>query len=210
MKYSPLAVFLRNLLVRKHFWFSCCASCGEIKTPMGKRLCASLAADFPVDAVVAGHPDLPSRQKIRAANPWLRNVVVTGEALAEAPPDMSPALAHTLPGLAECFLAAGNAACLSTPLHVLDFFTPNAIPLIALSRLPEPGCFSAGESQALRDIPAAPDVYAHTGKNSELFLPLFRRMLEEGGGARSKDAHALYAAALAYWTYRRGRGILSQ
>ncbi|MDR1659738.1 MAG: hypothetical protein LBR94_05290 [Desulfovibrio sp.] len=207
MKYSPFSVFLRNLLVRKHFWFSCCASCGEIKTPLGKRLCASLTADFPVDAVVAGPLDEPSRQKIRAANPWLRNVIAAG-APAQAPPVILPALAHTLPGLAECFLTAKSATELAAPVHVLDFFTPNGIPFIALSRLPEPSRFSAEEPPAVGDVPSAPGLYAHTGENSELFAPVFRRMLEERGDG-PKDAHALYAAALAHWAYREGRGVLA-
>jgi hypothetical protein len=208
MKHSPLSVFIRNLLVRKHFWFSCCASCGEIKTPLGKRLCASLAADFPVDAVVAGPLDEAARREIRAANPWLRQVLAASEAPADVSQCMAPSLAHTIPGLAECFLGAGSAADLAVPGHVLDFFTPNGIPLIALSRLPEPGCFSAEEPPSFPAVSPAPGLYAHTAENSELFAPVFSRMLEEREDD-PRDAQALYAAVLAHWTYRRGRGVLA-
>jgi hypothetical protein len=207
MKYSPLSVFLRNLLVRKHFWFSCCASCGEIKTPLGNRLCASLAADFPVDALVlAASSEEATLRAIRKANPWLRKVSALAGAPAENLPDMQPDLVHTLPGLAGCFLMARSAADLTSPLHVLDFFTPNGLPLIALSRLEEPGFFSAKDPPQGSAVPAAPDLYAHSLENAELFLPLFRAIREDRG--ESEDPYALYAAALAHWAYREGRGVL--
>jgi hypothetical protein len=209
MQYSRLSVFLRNLLVRKHFWFSCCASCGEIKTPLGNRLCASLAVDFPVDAVVVGSLDEPARRKIRAENPWLRNVIAAG-AFADSPPELLPALAHTAPGLAACFLAAESAAELTSPLHALDFFTPNGLPLVALSRLRQPGHFCLEEAPSVSALPAVPGLYAHTVENARLFLPIFRGMLEKTGELRPQDARALYAAALAQWTFREGRGILSR
>jgi hypothetical protein len=281
MKYSPFSVFLRNLLVRKHFWFSCCASCGEIKTPLGKRLCASLTPEFPVDAVVAGALDPAARHAIRKANPWLRTVFTAAD-VPHAPQDRLPALAHTLPGIAECFLMAKDAAVLSSPLHVLDFFTPNGIPLIALSRLPEQRSRGAQEAAPETEAPEVPDVYAHTGENSRSFLDPFLELLEsvtgaaaprgtmggevsrsgtekkgasrpghhavadissdallracgakrdkadERGGGRAdaseeapavtrrphardavKDPRALYAAALARWAYREGKGILA-
>ncbi len=47
-----LAMFIREFLVKQHPYFSCCASCGEIKVPLANRLCTSLAISFPIDIVL--------------------------------------------------------------------------------------------------------------------------------------------------------------
>ena len=78
----PISIFLRNFLIKQHPYFSCCASCGEIQTPLGTRLCTSLSPSFSIDAVIipdssdAGVPD--AVQALRSQLPWLRNVIVVG------------------------------------------------------------------------------------------------------------------------------------
>ena len=76
----PISIFLRNFLIKQHPYFSCCASCGEIQTPLGTRLCTSLSPSFSIDAVIipdssnGGIPD--TIQALRGQLPWLRNVIV--------------------------------------------------------------------------------------------------------------------------------------
>jgi hypothetical protein len=75
----PISIFLRNFLVKQHPYFSCCASCGEIKTPLGKHLCTSLDIGFPVDAVITNqdgddHACLVLARKAERAMPWLRHI----------------------------------------------------------------------------------------------------------------------------------------
>jgi hypothetical protein len=75
----PISIFVRNFLVKQHPYFSCCASCGEIKTPLGKHLCTSLDIAFPVDAVIANqdgddHEGLVLARRTERAMPWLRHI----------------------------------------------------------------------------------------------------------------------------------------
>ncbi len=91
----PVSIFLRNFLVKQHPYFSCCASCGEIKTPLEGRLCASLSPNFSVDAVIlpplAEHPrvlpDLQATLKaalsIRNQAPWLGKILLIRPDAAE-------------------------------------------------------------------------------------------------------------------------------
>jgi hypothetical protein len=201
MKNTPLSVFLRNFLVRKHFWFSCCASCGEIKTPVGNRLCASLRPDFSVDAVIRqpGTPDGQALGRVKAYHPWLNNIFFAPETERPETLHETPGHAQCLP--AECFLVAENTDALCTPSITLDFFTPNGIPLIALSRLPDVGLFTAPETELCATLTRSalrePPVYANTRRNAADFLPVFRRMPD-----------VPYSAALAWWSYKQGRGVL--
>ncbi len=88
----PLAIILRNILLKRHAYFSCCASCGDIRTPVEHRLCASLSPEFPVDVVL-----LPGGQGIgadagldaslaavREYMPWVRRIWLPEEFLAKA------------------------------------------------------------------------------------------------------------------------------
>lgn len=153
----PISIFLRNALVKQHPYFSCCASCGEIKTPLGKRLCTSLTCSVQVDAVVlaADASEALLAATIRQLHQhcsWLRAVfLVTASGTAHALPSFSGELAPrsiteeafldalTVPeggdssaSLSECLLLLqpGGAPQQKSLPH--DFFTPNGLPLVRL------------------------------------------------------------------------------
>lgn len=48
----PFSILLRNTLIKQHPYFSCCASCGEIKIPLENRLCTSLSFPYSIDVVL--------------------------------------------------------------------------------------------------------------------------------------------------------------
>ena len=156
---------LRSLLVKLHPYFSCCASCGEIKIPLGGRLCTSLAPDFPVDGVLLGATAQES-EEVKRAMPWLRRVHTAPRA---APGGTLRAL-RILPNLAGNFFVAPVGAKLARIRHPLDLFTPNGIPLLAargVSSLPpaEAAFCAAMEERGLapaREASFASDVYALT------------------------------------------------
>ena len=78
----PLAIILRNILMKRHAYFACCASCGDIRTPVEHRLCASLSPDFSVDVVLLpsekeGHSDALCKATLGAVRkymPWTRRI----------------------------------------------------------------------------------------------------------------------------------------
>ena len=124
MQLLPLILSpVRSLLVKLHPYFSCCASCGEIKMPLNGRLCTSLSPDFPVDAVLPGGTEQEAA-KLRHAMPWLRRLHTVQNA--------SPSVLHTLPDLADNFFVTLAGANLPHIRHPLDLFTPNGIPLLAV------------------------------------------------------------------------------
>lgn len=127
---------LRSLLVKLHPYVSCCASCGEIKTPLQGRLCTSLKPAFPVDAVLFGPPP-DAAAAVRHALPWLRRV--HGR---DAVPAARAGLADLAgladdPGLAENFFFAFPHSRLERIGMILDLFTPNGMPLCVLRPAPE-------------------------------------------------------------------------
>ncbi|MDR2800612.1 MAG: Stealth CR1 domain-containing protein, partial [Desulfovibrio sp.] len=206
------SILLRNVLVKQHPWFSCCASCGEIKTPLGNRLCASLAPEFPVDAVLLDG-GAGAAQKLRRRAPWLRRVFAADEggpslpegrafspsslAAEQAVPDPErkappSALLHLLPDLADQYLVVRNPDLLPAEAGVPDFFTPNGIPLIHCKE-------DAGEVAAAF---AGHGCYAQTRRNSADFLPVLTQR-----GVTMDDA---YAAALFQWTYYCARAVLAR
>ena len=155
----PISILLRNTLIKQHPYFSCCASCGEIRTPLANRLCASLVPNFPVDGLLVQQANtLPVAEEISLATqnlkkyaPWLRRIYLVAEALPETslpaglallpPSSFCPeqtglppqAWLHTVPELAEQYLAVPPETIPEQPLHPLDFFTPNGIPLVMLN-----------------------------------------------------------------------------
>ena len=128
-----------------------------------KRLCSSLPALFPVDAVL-----VPATQERGEASafarsiaglqrrcPWLRLLflVLDGDELPDIPPasaklrlvrkrdfPASPAgidpvyAAHTMPGLSEQYLLVRAGSAPERDMLPQDFFTPNGIPLLLLDR----------------------------------------------------------------------------
>ena len=196
----PLLRPLRSLLVKLHPYFSCCASCGEIRTPLEGRLCTSLVPDFPVDGVLLGGTAQESAA-IQRAMPWLRRVHVT--------PETTPHLLQTLPDLAGNFFVARAGAKLARIRHPLDLFTPNGIPLLAArgsaALTPAEAAFCAIlEERGLmtaKEVSFASDVYALTRECLEGFVafcaaPPFPD-IAEAPGSLANLARWAYAAALA-------------
>lgn len=214
----PVAIFLRNALVKQHPYFSCCASCGEIKTPLEGRLCASLSCSFQVDAVVLAsseeHDEARIRRVLDALDkhcPWLRRIFliksgassfafINSERVATlAADDFTPgdspfgpaAHVHEAPGLGEYYLVLSPEQAPVRNLLPLDFYTPNGIPLLPLEREGE----SAG-GDASRIVRPAPGILAQTKENSVDFLATRK---ERPGGAsgdyRSESGLWAYAAA---------------
>lgn len=80
--FRPIAIILRNILMKRHAYFSCCASCGDIRTPLEHRLCASLSPGFDVDVVLlpdrrtgtAAQPASVGVSAVRERMPWVRRI----------------------------------------------------------------------------------------------------------------------------------------
>lgn len=146
-----VSIALRNVLSRFYPLFSCCASCGEIKVPLGSRLCTSLRPLYDIDAVfLSARPDMV--RQARGSAPWPGKLFFV-RAQDEPAPDNLPAgffsvseaelgtgkddsrippeaLLHTLPLLSDNFLVVPAGLPPEGLPHPLDFFTPNGIPLI--------------------------------------------------------------------------------
>ena len=211
------SVFLRNFLVKQHPYFSCCASCGEIKTPLDKRLCTSLAFSFPVDAVLV--PDDASQvdgtlagrmpEVLNARCPWLRRIFIVGDLAEPTPPlpdntrvvsmdSISPrtrgfdleAYLHLLPDISEYYLIIRPGFSPKRDLLPLDFFTPNGIPLLRLAATPETPA----------DFTFAEDAMPQTRENSMGFL-------DESGHCHDGPANERYAAKAGRWAFRTGRAV---
>jgi hypothetical protein len=159
----PISIFLRNFLIRQHPYLSCCASCGEIATPLGNRLCTSLQFGFPTDAVLDMPQDsadaiLNAARRLADSLPWLRKIYILSEgqpathspeakiqaiapplADADQPTPRHPlprvAALHRLPDLSEYYLVFFSARRLKKSLLPHDFYTPNGIPLLPPSVL---------------------------------------------------------------------------
>lgn len=154
------SISLRNALSRFYPLFSCCASCGEIRVPLGNRLCASLSPQFGIDAVIVDSSgDVAAFAKnLKIRLPWLGKTFFIrqkGEDMPEELPagvfslpasalaseedgaDRPPleALLHLLPQLSEHYLTFTSAQEPPASLLSLDFFTPNGIPLIPAAAL---------------------------------------------------------------------------
>lgn len=183
----PISIFLRNALVKQHPYFSCCASCGEIKTPLANRLCASLAVPFTVDTVILSADSAAAAACVRAFDkhcPWVRRIFIVARDAASLsgitrtervrpipagefmPPD-SPfgpeAYCHAIPGISDYFLIAPPDCRAEHDCLPIDFFTPNGIPLLRL-RKSESGDGIIGE------YVLAPGIFPQTKENAVAFL----------------------------------------
>ena len=211
----PLSIFLRNALIRQHPYFSCCASCGEIKTPVENRLCASLQFPFEVDAVILCDEHEKAATRISALErhcSWLRQIVVVCSAATAAsgisrnerirsvrPDEFMPAAAfgpeaycQDIPDLGEYFLIVPSGVEPKRDLLPLDFFTPNGIPLLRLRKTQdEPGII---DSYSL-----APGIMAQTRENAAAFL--------RENDATAPCGKAGYFAAAAGQAFAAGRVV---
>ncbi len=199
MSRRPLLHPLRSLLVKLHPYFSCCASCGEIKTPLDGRLCASLAPDFPVDGVLSGGTEQEAAD-LKRAMPWLRRAhMAQGEI---------PGALQNLPDLAGNFFVALADTDLSRVRHPLDLFTPNGIPLLAA----RPAALSPAEAafcdvletrglMSARELSFASDIYALTRECLEGFgafcIASSQPEFENASDRLAALARWAYASALA-------------
>ena len=233
----PISIFLRNVLIRQHPYFSCCASCGEIKTPLADRLCTSLLPDFPVDAVIvlpAGNA--VSREKVAVTlhslienAPWLRRIHLLASELPEGiveeklsllpPASLVPQNAilppqgylHTVPDLVENYLVVPAGFQIEQPLLVVDFFTPNGIPLLFLQSRetgaepivvnPDLGCALEAVGLFLETAlrPALYGIAAQCKENSAAFLTF-------AAALPPLEAES-YPLALAHFAYAAGRVV---
>jgi hypothetical protein len=115
-----LSLVIRSIFAGSYPVFCCCASCGEIKAPLGNRLCASLKPSFVVDAVLT-----PGAEQLQ---PQLKRCMPRLRAIHAKP-------VQEIPYLAEHYLLIkgpdkdSDMDILSNPVSILDFFTPNGLPL---------------------------------------------------------------------------------
>ena len=199
-------------MVKLHPYFSCCASCGEIKTPLEGRLCTSLTPSFEVDGVLFG-ADEALAASVRAAMPWLRRVHTVPEETSLESLLGDPAADLDI-DLAEYFFAAFAGSDIGRIRHPLDLFTPNGIPLLAArpdAEAAERTPFGAALCDLLDACGLMParqagfdaDVYALTRENVAGFAQ-FRRGLSPD---MELPAGPEYFSLLARWAYASGAAI---
>ena len=177
--------FIQNQLTRHHRLFSCCASCDEIKAPLRHYLCASLEPAFPVDALWMPEERRSPQEvascvrQLRQSAPWLRQVIclVPGAlrptmalqvqealfpeseelyAFARANGMVPTALPHRVQALAEHYLLLKTGTIPSGRYSVLDFFTPNGIPLVYTDSGDRSEAGSTGEKPAQEHLLEGP------------------------------------------------------
>lgn len=233
----PVSIFLRNALIKQHPYFSCCASCGEIKTPLADRLCTSLLPGFPVDAVIV--PSLNnslsceeldvSLRSLNEQAPWLRRIYLLAPELPEGaveeklsllqPASIFPQNAtlppqgylHAVPDLAEHYLVVPAGFQMEQARLVVDFFTPNGIPLLFLQAKEtgaEPIDVNPGLGCALEAVglflemalrPVLYGIAAQCKENSAAFLTF-------AAALPPLEAES-YPLALAHFAYAAGRVV---
>ncbi len=213
---------LHALLDRLHPLFTCCASCGEIRHGGRGYLCGSLTPDFAVDGVILSAGDGNGNEQADADSlkhrfPWLRRVHV-------AESDWC-----ALPDLAGHFIvlrgsSQGTASAVPAPGKqkpgLLDFFTPNGIPLLVVqdrsSLPPEELAFSTFMAErGLRDesgLGFAQGLPALTREILDGFLPfhadfLARRLGMSGHDLKQPGLTPGFFSALARWAYAVGLAV---
>jgi hypothetical protein len=212
----PVSVFLRNALVKQHPYFSCCASCGEIKTPLQNRLCASLTFPFVIDAVVTDNDNKAVAGSLNALGrhcPWIRCLyivlrgTVAGSGVPQTehvrfirtdefmPPESSfgpEAYFHAIPGISEYFLIVPPGCRPERDLLPLDFFTPNGIPLLRLRKTED----GTGVVDGCAPVPG---IMAQTVENAAAFL--------QDAEATAARASAGYYTEAARWAMTAGKVV---
>ncbi|SHN48870.1 hypothetical protein, partial [Desulfovibrio litoralis] len=165
----PFSRTLRNALIRQHPWFSCCASCSEIKKPVKNNLCTSISPNFKVDLVLMpqnSELNFKHQKELFALSlkfflngfPWVRKIIVTGYEPAwlnslnlkqsqkekltcydfkfHNKVNQDDKLIRTIlnailndASLSEHLLIATTDTFVKNQTSLLDYFTPNGIPL---------------------------------------------------------------------------------
>jgi hypothetical protein len=219
----PVRSFLRKTLIRRRMYAPCCASCGEMPMRLEKRLCASLPAVFPVDAVLvpvadgAGQTSTFTRSitGLQRHCPWLRLLFLAMEGdelpeISHAPDNLRPIrrrdfplsstdfapvyAAHDLPGLSEQYLLVQAGSTPERDMLPLDFFTPNGIPYLLLE---------AAETDPA-SLPSISGIFAQTRANSADF-PVW--LSAQGGAVPSFADCREYYTAIGRWAYFSGRSV---
>jgi hypothetical protein len=184
---------------------------------LGKRLCVSLSASFPVDAVLvpAAEAEYPAFARsitgLQKHCPWLRMLflLLKGEDVPTFPsttatlrpirkrdfpvsaPGSGPVWsAHSLPGLSEHYLIVTAGAAPEQDMLPQDFFTPNGIPLLLLD----------AEQEGI----AVSGIFAQTRKNSVDFLA---RLESRGGAVPPLPDCRDYFTAAGRWASSSGRAV---
>jgi hypothetical protein len=219
----PVRTFLRKALIRRRVYTPCCASCGEMPTGLEKRLCASLSASFPVDAVLVPAAGAGASAFARSITglqkhcPWLRFLflLLEGEELPDCPsapatlrpirkrdfpasaPDLDPVWsAHAVPGLSEHYLIVTAGAAPERDMLPQDFFTPNGIPFVFLD--------ATGTDAA---SPADSGIFAQTRENSADFLAGLACPPYSDGAAPPRTDCRDYFTAAGRWASFSGRAV---
>lgn len=217
----PFSILLRNTLIKQHPYFSCCASCGEIKTPLGNRLCTSLSFPYSIDIVLTGlsaGEAYPSVKKvishIQECCVWVSKLfIVSRQPLKPSTPqpeDLSiiylqeadivsntlngnvEEYIHTIPNLSEYYLVVPHTMQLTNKTHPLDFFTPNGIPLLYGVQY---------HNQSLDFSPISP-IQPYTKESVTAFMKLRQSTTTL---FNSPNFYSNYAQ----WTYENGLAILA-
>lgn len=158
-----ISIFLRNTLVKQHPYFSCCASCGEIRTPLGtSRLCASLNCNFEIDVffliennIIDEGVLLPIHDFYERCG-WIRKIyILTSSKRAETiqykntcfsivserdfihSADTVTDFSGFMDEKSEYFLIVSPESNVQELLSPLDLYTPNGIPLVPFDSLHE-------------------------------------------------------------------------
>ncbi len=159
-------------------------------------------AELPADTEILSPASLP-RQAETGMN--------RGEALPVE------ALLHVIPEVSEHFLvlhAPLSPEPAQEPLHPLDFFTPNGIPLVSLCAVAVPSPRLESFLQALRreGLPAdarlafTAGLDARTRESAAEFLPLYVGAIARQAGD-GESGGPDYSAAFAHWTYAAARAV---
>jgi hypothetical protein len=196
--------YLYVLLSKRSKAFTCCAGCNNLAVLPDRRLCVSLAFDQPIDLVLTvGWDALNAKAALsflRRAMPWLRRIFIPSTAcefvdidkkISALPAGIEEDSLHLAHDLAEHFITLPHTAQekLSRSLLPLDFFTPNALPLL----FAEPG----GTADAPRFA------FGPAARTKELTLLFSRKW------ANKPFPNADYTLDFARWAYAQQKGILS-
>lgn len=222
----PFSIFIRNALIKQHPYFSCCASCGEIKTPLGRRLCTSLAPEFPVDAVIlSGEKNTSQDMQASLASlgtyaPWLRKIYVQATTLPDGASSKCTLLPevfltaaeyslHNLAELSEEFIVMESGCVREKNIEILDLYTPNGVPLLPVEEQlqGEAPALPAELLAAFEKIGLSPEPYlvapatrirAHCKNIVKQFVPLYALLSScEDTLLRTAFVQFIYASALA-------------
>jgi hypothetical protein len=215
----------------------CCASCNEISVPVKGRLCTSLAPDFFPDLIIVGRPDdeqprLCALAKQLGKAGSLRYLPPSGPdaAVPALPPGMTllraaspahgtvplqPVPLDSLPAeLGPCFILVPPDFIASGPADILDFFTPNGIPLLFPLSRPENGAQAPEQRDAFAAFLAREYKLTLPRDCPAFFMPGFTRALIEefaavlDGFLQQNEARQTdFLTLMALWSFASGRAV---